>query len=41
VIGRRIGKTTLLTKALEGTTTLYFFVAKKMKLYFAKNISMK
>ncbi|MDR0617545.1 MAG: hypothetical protein LBG23_02085 [Endomicrobium sp.] len=26
---RRIGKTTLLTKAYKKTTTLYFFVAKK------------
>ena len=30
VVGRRrIGKTTLIKKAMEGRMTLYFFVAKK------------
>ena len=40
VIGRRrIGKTTLLTKVHEKTTTLYFFVAKKNEALLCPRIS--
>ena len=38
---RRVGKTTLLKRAFEKSTTLYFFVAKKMKCFFAKSLYAK
>lgn len=42
VIGRRrIGKTSLLVKAYEDRPMIYFFVAKKMKLYCAKSLYRK
>ena len=42
VIGRRrIGKTALLTSVFSKKDSLYFFIEKKMKHYFARNSQKK
>lgn len=41
VVRRRVGKTTLLKRAFEKSTVIYFFVAKKTRCYFAKSLHAK